>query len=182
MFLADDRNVCYWLMQNFNSIKKAKAIMKFKTHLAFGLLIGLMYLNYAEVQNKFLFILFIMLGSALPDIDNASSKIGKKAWPLSKLIQMFLGHRGIFHSIWLIILIPGVVYLYLSKIYGIALFIGYFSHVLMDGFTKKGVNFLNPFLELRLSGFVETGSIIEKIVFIAVTLLDIFLMLKILVI
>jgi len=117
--------------------------MKFKTHLTFGL-----FLTYAEVQNKFLFILFVMLGSGLPDIDNASSKLGSKIWPLSKLIEIFLGHRGIFHSIWLIILIPGIVYLYLSKIYGIALFIGYFSHVLMDGFTKKGVNFLNPLLSL----------------------------------
>ena len=153
--------------------------MKFKTHLAFGLFIGLLYLTYAEVQNKFLFILFVMLGSGLPDIDNASSKLGSKIWPLSKLIEIFLGHRGIFHSIWLIILIPGIVYLYLSKIYGIALFIGYFSHVLMDGFTKKGVNFLNPFLELRLRGFLETGSFLEKMILVVIVLLDIFLMLGI---
>ncbi len=154
--------------------------MKFKTHLAFGLFLGLLYLNYAEVQNKLLFILFVMLGSALPDIDTASSKIGKKAWPLSKLIEIFLGHRGIFHSIWLITLIPGIVYLYISKIYGIALFIGYFSHVLMDGFTKKGINFLNPFLELRLSGFLETGSLLEKMIFVVIALIDVFLMLKML--
>ena len=153
--------------------------MKFKAHLAFGLFIGLLYLTYAEVQNKFLFILFVMLGSAMPDIDTASSKLGSKIWPLSKLIEIFLGHRGIFHSIWLIILIPGIVYLYISKIYGIALFIGYFSHVLMDGFTKKGINFLNPFLELRLSGFIETGSLLEKLIFVVILLMDIFLMLKI---
>ena len=153
--------------------------MKFKTHLAFGLFMGLLYLNYAGVQNRFLFVLFVMLGSALPDIDTASSKLGSKIWPLSKLIEIFLGHRGIFHSIWLIILIPGIAYIYFSGIYGIALFIGYFSHVLMDGFTKKGVNFLNPFLELRLSGFIETGSLLEKIIFVVILLMDIFLMLKI---
>ena len=152
--------------------------MKFKTHLAFGLFIGLLYLTYAEVQNKFLFILFVMLGSGLPDIDNASSKLGSKIWPLSKLIEIFLGHRGIFHSIWLIILIPGIVYLYLSKIYGIALFIGYFSHVLMDGFTKKGVNFLNPFLQLRLNGFIETGSFLEAVILVAVAVLDTALIVK----
>ena len=153
--------------------------MKFKTHLAFGLFMGLLYLNYAEVQNRFLFILFVLLGSALPDIDTSSSKLGSKIWPLSKLIEIFLGHRGIFHSIWLIILIPGIVYLYIGKIYGIAMFIGYFSHVLMDGFTKKGVNFLNPFLELRLRGFLETGSFLEKMILVVIVLLDIFLMLGI---
>lgn len=154
--------------------------MLFKTHIAFGLLVGLLSLNYVKTPNTILFLAFAVLGSALPDIDNASSKIGKKTWPLSKLIQIFLGHRGIFHSIWLIILIPGIIYLYLSKIYGIALFTGYFSHVLMDGFTKKGINFLNPFLELRLSGFIETSSFIEKIIFVVMIFIDAFLMLKML--
>ena len=61
-----------------------------------------------------------------------------------------------------------MVYLYISRIYGIALFIGYLSHVLIDGFTKKGVNFLNPFLNLRLSGFVETGSFLELVILVII--------------
>ena len=157
--------------------------MKFRTHLAFGLLMGLSFLllsDYSDGTDKVLFIAFALLGSALPDIDTASSKLGSKIWPLSKIIEMFMGHRGIFHSIWLIILFPGIVYLYLSKIYGIALFVGYSSHVFIDGFTKKGVNFLNPFLELRLSGFVETGSFLELIIFIAILVLDAALILRIL--
>ncbi|MBI2130412.1 metal-dependent hydrolase, partial [Candidatus Woesearchaeota archaeon] len=101
--------------------------MRFKTHLAFGLLMGLLFLEYSNEKDKILFIAFILLGSALPDIDTASSKLGSKIWPMSRLIEIFMGHRGIFHSIWLIILVPGIVYLYLSKIYGTALFVGYFS-------------------------------------------------------
>ncbi|MBI2661465.1 metal-dependent hydrolase, partial [Candidatus Woesearchaeota archaeon] len=48
--------------------------------------------------DKVLFIAFALLGSALPDIDTASSKLGSKIWPLSRLIEIFMGHRGIFHS------------------------------------------------------------------------------------
>ena len=150
--------------------------MMYKTHLAFGLLIGLLALNYIKPSNIYLFLAVVLFGSLLPDIDESHSKIGRKVWPLSKLIQIFLGHRGLFHSIFLIILIPGLVYVSISKTYGIALFLGYSSHVLIDGFTKKGVNFLNPILNLRLSGFVETGGKTELVILALLILSNIILL------
>jgi hypothetical protein len=34
--------------------------------------------------------------------------------------------------------------------------------------TKSGVNFISPFAELRLKGFVETGSFAEWVVFFVI--------------
>ena len=153
--------------------------MNFKTHIAFALLSGLLLVDYFPAGNKILFLAFVLIGSSLPDIDNASSKIGQRLKPISTFIQLFLGHRGIFHSIFLAILMPGLVYFYFSKAYGIALFAGYISHLFIDALTKKGVNFLNPFLNLRMSGFIETGSILEFALFVLIAVIDAVLIAKV---
>ena len=153
--------------------------MKYHTHLVFGLMFGLIYILVFKVIIFIPFIVLVAIGSLLPDIDNSKSFFGNKIYPFSKAIEIFLGHRGIFHSAYLLILISIPVYRINSTL-GIAIFLGYFSHLIADGMTKKGVNFLNPFLELRLSGFIVTGSFAEKIIFVIICFIDVFLLLKLL--
>ena len=77
-------------------------------------------------------------------------------------------HRGISHSIFAAVIVSGLLYYFTSPIYGVALFLGYLSHLFMDGLTPRGINFLQPFGRLHLAGFVPTGSYAELVVFLVI--------------
>ena len=62
-------------------------------------------------------------------------------------------------------------FIYIKPFYAFAFLIGYASHLLSDGFTKMGVNFLHPVAKLHLSGFVETGTYAEVVILIAILVL-----------
>lgn len=136
-----------------------------KTHMAFGFLSALVFIPFIRTGNIFIFFALVLIGSLLPDIDNSNSKISNKILILPRILQLLTKHRGIFHSIFLAVIIPGTLWYFISPIYGSALFIGYMSHLLIDGFTKVGINFLHPVANLHLSGFVETGTVAELVVF-----------------
>ena len=134
--------------------------MRAQTHLAFGFFSGLVLMNYINIGNKYLFFVFLLLGSLLPDIDTPNSKISNRIPVIPKILSIFAKHRGIFHSIFLALGFAAVIWMF-EPVYGIALFSGYFSHLLIDGFTKRGVNLLHPISHLRIAGPIETGKIWE---------------------
>ena len=140
--------------------------MNFKTHLTFGILLGLVALPFVKGIHWIIFFPIVILGALLPDIDHPQSKFGKKLDIFSKLINSLGGHRGITHSLYPLIALPGLIWYLFGLPCGIALFIGYFSHLLIDSINPKGVNFLNPLATWHMRGFIETGSIGEWIVFI----------------
>ena len=135
----------------------------FRTHLAFALLIGLLTMNLFGL-NKYLFISLILFAGILPDIDYPRSKIGSKLRTISIPIKFLFGHRGVFHSLFTAIVFCLPIWFFFDK-YWIPFFIGYCSHLIVDGFTKLGVNFIHPFNQLHLSGFIETNGFIEKLLF-----------------
>jgi len=134
-----------------------------RTHLAFGFLTALFLQSTIPYSNKYIFFALVLLGALIPDIDKQNSKISQKIPIIPKIIQILTTHRGIFHTIFSAILIPGLIYIFISKPYGFALFFGYISHLLIDGLTKSGVNLLYPFLELRIAGPIQTGKITEHV-------------------
>lgn len=136
-----------------------------KTHLAFGFLAALITMPFVSTGNIFIFIALVLIGALFPDIDSPNSKASSKIPIIPKIINLFSKHRGIFHSLIFAILLPGLVWYFINNTYGIALFIGYASHLLIDGFTKAGINFLHPIARLHLSGFIETGTYAELVVF-----------------
>jgi inner membrane protein len=142
-----------------------------RTHLAFGLLTALVFKNIIPTGNIFIFVGLVLLGALMPDIDSPQSMIVNKLPWLLKPISMVTKHRGIFHSLTLGLVFSGLIYYFISKPYGFALFLGYTSHLLMDGLTHQGVNFLHPFAKLHLSGFIETGKILEHALLIGIILL-----------
>ena len=151
--------------------------MRYYTHLAFAFLIGILLIKYLSIQNQILFIILFMLFSLLPDIDQVKSKISEKVKPLAWLINFFIGHRGLMHSIWT----PIILYLLLFLIridIAIAVSFGYLSHLLLDCFTISGVRLLWPWKK-RLKGFIKTGSWIEYLVFIAFLILDVYFLLTV---
>ena len=140
--------------------------MKAKTHLAFGFFSGLVLMNYINFDNKYTFFVLILIGALLPDIDCPNSKISRKIPVIPKILNIFSKHRGIFHSVFIALLLLGIVWVFVSETYGLALFAGYLSHLLIDGFTKQGVNLLHPISQLRIAGPIQTGKIGELILFL----------------
>ncbi len=150
--------------------------MMWHTHLAFGFLFGLLSLPFLNQGNIYIFFAFVLFGALLPDIDTPNSKVGSRLSPISKIIEKVFGHRGVVHTIWGMFLFCGLFWYFINKTYGTALFVGFFSHLLIDGFTKMGINFLHPLGKLHLSGFIETGTIGETIVFVVIIALSVILL------
>ena len=150
--------------------------MRFRTHLAFSFLIGLLIINSFNIQNKTIFITMLLVASALPDIDSYKSKIGKKVKPISFLINLFFRHRGIFHSLSLLILISALISI-VNHETAAAFFIGYLSHLVLDSLTPSGVMFFYPFSMKRTKGLIRTGSLFENILLILLLALCFYMLL-----
>ncbi|MEK6845688.1 MAG: metal-dependent hydrolase, partial [Nanoarchaeota archaeon] len=71
--------------------------MLFLTHLLLGIASFLLVKEYL-IGNQIIILLLILLGSILPDIDEAHSKINQWGGILGKIIAFFSKHRGMFHS------------------------------------------------------------------------------------
>lgn len=143
--------------------------MKFWTHFLFSIVCFLgitniaVYINHPveshfNLESLLLVLLFLFLGSAMPDIDTSSSKVGRKKWfrPLQKITK----HRGFFHS-----LLAGAIFAFIlsfvsPKEYALIFLLGYWLHVVLDGLTPKGVALLWP-LPFRMKGRRKIGEMEE---------------------
>ena len=108
--------------------------------------------------------ILVLFGAILPDIDNTKSKIGKRF----KLVGFLFAHRGIFHSIFAIIVFTFLLSL-ITESY-LAFGLGYLSHLVADSLTVAGISFFYPLSSKRIRGFIKTGSVIEWIIFAIVLL------------
>ncbi len=135
--------------------------MLFKSHLAFSFLVGLIFINIFNPKNQILFIILVLFGSALPDIDQPKSQVGKNF----KIIGWLFKHRGIFHSIFMALLISFGFYFLTG--YFSAFLLGYLSHLITDALTVAGVSFFYPISNFKIRGFIKTGSLAENLMFSA---------------
>ncbi len=154
-----------------NIYRERTDTMMWHTHLAFGLLFGILAMQYFNHGNAAIFLFFVLVGSLIPDVDSKESKINQKLG-ITKVFAA-MGHRGICHTIWFAAIIGGGVYLLWSKVIGTALFIGMFSHLFADSLTMAGVDYLHPFATWHHRGFIQTGKIGETIVLVMVLLLTV---------
>lgn len=97
-----------------------------------------------------LFIILVIIGSILPDIDHTKSLIGKLFYPISKYISKNYGHRTITHSAIFLFLITSIS-LFLEKYFlnnyeiTIILFFSILSHLILDMCTLQGIPLFYPF-------------------------------------
>ena len=130
--------------------------MLFYTHLTFAFLVGI-YLIPSQI-------LLVLIGSMIPDIDNANSRVNR-GLKITTIFSYLFKHRGFTHSIWfgfgLFILLNSIL-----PQYTFALVLGFASHLVIDSITKKGINFLYPVARFHVSGFIETGKGGEKLILI----------------
>ncbi|MBI1970803.1 metal-dependent hydrolase [Candidatus Woesearchaeota archaeon] len=146
--------------------------MMFKTHLAIGFLVGLIAMHYIQPSNQVLFMILILLGSLLPDIDHPNSTLGRK----TKIIALLFEHRGFFHGFLSIIPLLFLLSFILTKVQLIAVALGYASHLLSDALTVEGIMPLHPLSRWRLKGFLRTGAFYEGIFLLGVVVIDVIML------
>ncbi|MEM2954530.1 MAG: metal-dependent hydrolase [Candidatus Nanoarchaeia archaeon] len=132
------------------------------THLLFSFFFGSLFFKFISANtliNKIIFTIVLLIGTFLPDLD----------------IKLKLKHRGYTHTIWPVILalIFGGVF---SKVQFIALTfaLGYGSHLFVDMLTPFGIAPFLPIYKRKISGPIETGSILEFGIVIALLILIFF--------
>jgi membrane-bound metal-dependent hydrolase YbcI (DUF457 family) len=148
--------------------------MQKKTHLAFGLMLASIFFFLGM---PFQYTFSIGFVAFLPDIDWLVDKLWLKEDSFAKRIWFRIFkrrsiHRTFLHNVWIMIIL-GFIFGYFSKwdiltIFGV--FIGYFSHLLMDSLTVSGVYWLWPYGDERIfskrkfykNGNFVTGSLKEK--------------------
>jgi len=108
-------------------------------------------------------------GSLFPDIDHHNSWIGRRAWPLSIIIQMGLRHRGAIHSLLAAVIALAVVmgtclFLTWPMVYAYYFFLGYLGHLFGDCLTNSGVPLFWPIKKkVRFPVTLATGTWQETI-------------------
>jgi inner membrane protein len=142
--------------------------MMSKTHFAFGLLVGLFFADILGIEDKLLFVSICVLASLLPDIDLPMSKVGSKVRPLSWLLNLFFGHRGLIHTIFIPFIIWWILSHYGWNLIAAAFFLGYMSHLIIDMLNTKGICFFYPLSKVRVNGFVKAGGLLEWVLFLAI--------------
>lgn len=147
--------------------------MMFKTHLAFGFLIGLLSLSFIHVSYPIIFVLLVTIFSSLPDIDHPKSKIGRKFFFLSYPINLIFNHRGFFHSIFPPVILFIILNHFNLNLLAFSVAIGYIGHLMGDAITKEGINFLHPLSRFKIQGPLTTGATLEALLFILIIIADI---------
>ena len=136
--------------------------MIWRTHLAFGTLIGILLLPIIKPNNVYLYFWVVLFASLLPDIDHNKSKFGRKV----KIISFLSKHRGILHSVFAILFFISPFYYLRYYEVALAIIIGYGSHLIGDMITRQGVAPFYP-LPLTIKGFMRTNSLTEYAIFFA---------------
>ena len=150
--------------------------MMFITHISFALFLGLLIIKYVPSSvlpvNHYVFLAIIVLASLLPDIDSAHSLLGSKV----KAISMAFRHRGVIHSLFVMIIFGIILLLIKPNLYYLLAFIiGYFSHLMLDSLNPKGITLFWPFKK-RLRGSFRTTGLIDWLLLLLFFVLDIILL------
>ena len=143
--------------------------MLLKTHTAFAVLMIILFLEH--VNDKLIFIGFVLVATVLPDLDMSSSSYGRHI--IFRPLQFFTKHRGIFHSFTFAVL-ASVVLAIFWPVASLGFFIGYSVHLICDSFTSEGIQPFWP-LKAKSSGFITSGGRIEESLFFSLIIVDIVL-------
>lgn len=150
------------------------------THVLFGVTTGIVACRLLSIEIDSLGFLCLFLGALAPDIDADSGSITKPGrlfqgflprglarlldelgTVVSRVAQTFSGHRGFFHTpLVALVLFLTAFFFSMPRLEWFA--IGYFSHIVADACTKRGVPLLWPFRGKEYSFCpIRTGSSME---------------------
>mgnify|MGYP000250541018 CR=1 FL=1 len=144
-----------------------------RTHLAFGAVAG-GHLAASIPALGLPIMAAALLGSILPDLDSPYSKLGRRFWPVSKLVFSIFGHRGGTHSLLFTGLVMAPVWA-VSPPVALALGAGIITHLAADaisfgqgprfGWRGAGVPLLWPLTEAKTGlRLVKVNGPLENLV------------------
>ncbi len=138
--------------------------MMARTHLAFGALAAALLAPFLSYGNVWRFVILVLIGSLLPDIDHPQSKYGRLIKPVSYPLSYFFGHRGFWHSLYVpsVLLLIGYWQIEYWPVF-VGLSVGYVAHLLSDSLTVHGIKFFHPLDFPRVAGFIHTGTMMEEL-------------------
>jgi len=143
--------------------------MMFKTHMAVAFLVAMFGIGYFAPYNQILFLVLVLFGAALVDIDHPQSKIGRRV----KIIGHLFEHRGFFHSLFALPLLALLIYKISGNLmFAIPILLGYLSHIIGDAMTVDGIMPLHPLTRFRIRGFFRTGTRTEHVFFLIIVAID----------
>ncbi len=125
--------------------------MTYKTHVLGGILAGLIVAQATNSNDLAVVVGVSAVFSLAPDIDIPNSKVGNKFGIVSKGINKAFGHRGLFHSPLLYLVIG---FLLRNRVpYSLLLgaLVGIGSHLFLDMFNSTGVPVLYPISRSKIS-------------------------------
>lgn len=134
-----------------------------RTHRVGGLAVGAIAASIAspELQPTTVAIIVVssFLGSYFPDIDEPSSRIGRKFPLLSRGLKRIFRHRGVVHTPVFCLILLALVRFGLARFITpehlkcilIGFGLGYLSHLLLDTITSKGIMWLWPITNKYIS-------------------------------
>jgi len=148
--------------------------MRGDTHAIGGVGTGLVYAAAAKLSLPLTLatVGIATVGALFPDIDIRTSKAGSKIKPLSTLIHKLFGHRTLFHSP-LLYLILSISLQHALPQFGVcwtAFFLGVMSHLLLDMLNPKGIPLLYPYPKKYRLARMKCGGKEEKIIRAMLTL------------
>lgn len=149
--------------------------MFWRTHLAFSVLFLLLFLPH--IESRFIFSIFVLIATFLPDIDSGFSTVGNNIF--GKFLRFFVKHRGFIHSITFCVVLSVLLTLIFPPA-ALGFFLGYSLHLFLDSFTQEGIM---PFWPLRNKSYwkIKTGGRVEDGLFLGFILADIMVLLILLV-
>ena len=143
--------------------------MLLRTHIMFAILIILVFFNY--VNNKFIFLVMVLIATIIPDLDSSRSSYGRHL--VFRPLQFVTKHRGIFHSFTMAVIFAGLIAIK-CPIASFGFFMCFSIHLIIDSFTKDGIVPFWP-LKWKSNGPLVSGGKIEEILFLGLIFVDVLL-------
>lgn len=150
------------------------------THMIAGLTAAAVYISATHPESPLLVAGAAALGSLIPDIDICTSKLGRKFFPAALLIQIFIGHRTLFHApilyaaAWFILTAQFPVY----SAYITMAAIGAASHIVLDCLNPAGIPLLYPLKKRFHFAAIHTRGLTELFLRLALLMMLMYLLIN----
>ncbi|WDV08351.1 metal-dependent hydrolase [Lysinibacillus irui] len=150
--------------------------MQGNTHIVGGITASLAFAQFSN-DNPLVLVGASVIGALLPDICHRGSKIGRTFPIIAKLVNTVFGHRSFTHSLLFLLLVMLILHTLIPyRAISIGVIVGMASHIVLDMCTKKGVKLFFPAsVSIRFPLTTKTGSKVEGIVLMLLSMLSIYL-------
>ncbi|MEA0565329.1 metal-dependent hydrolase [Lysinibacillus irui] len=150
--------------------------MQGNTHIVGGITASLAFAQFSN-DNPLVLVGAGVIGALLPDICHRGSKIGRTFPIIAKLVNTVFGHRSFTHSLLFLLLVMLILHTLIPyRAISIGVIVGMASHIVLDMCTKKGVKLFFPAsVSIRFPLTTKTGSKVEGIVLMLLSMLSIYL-------